>query len=76
MLALYINHSTPIRVKSCLAPRSSRAAPSNLSVPCTTVKPKSVSSDGDAHLALFAEAVRREAVHTGADETDWNECVG
>lgn len=76
MLTLYVNYSASIRVEGRLAPRSPRAPPSNLAVSRTAVESKSVPADRDAHLALLAEAVGREAVHTGTDETDWKECVG
>lgn len=73
MLTLNINNSASIRVERRLAPGSSRAPPSDLAVPCTAVESEPVAADGDSHLALLAEAVGREAVHTGADKTDWKE---
>lgn len=71
MLTLYINHPTPIRVKSRFAPGSARAPPPDLAVSCAAVKSEPVPADIDAHLSLLAKAVGREAIETSADETDW-----
>lgn len=69
---LYVNYSSPVSVKSCLAPRTSGASPADLPVPGAPIEPEPVPPHVDAHLSLLAEAVGSERVNTGADQTNCN----
>lgn len=70
--ALDVDYPPPEGVERSLAPGPAGAPPPDLAVPGAPVESEPVPADVDAHLALLAEAVRREAVDAGADEADCN----
>ncbi|KAG7309846.1 hypothetical protein JYU34_004357 [Plutella xylostella] len=64
MLTLYVDDPASVGVQGSLAPRPSGAPPSDLSTSSAPVEPEPKASDVDAHLALLAEAVGREALQS------------
>lgn len=68
MCALYVHDPAPVCVEGCLAPGASGTAPTDLSVPRTSVESEPITPQCDPHLPLLAETVRREAIHAGTDQ--------
>lgn len=72
MRALYIYYSSSVCMKSRFTPRSAGTPPSYFPISCTSVESKSIPADVNAHFTLLTQAVGREAINAGANQSNCN----